>query len=115
MSIFDCVFDSFRADGCGTQRFLEIYRLPNVTLTCNDHNLIISPKIKQVFSVRENVHCPSLKEFSLRVLYVWKTPFFRDHIPKHLHDQLLAGPASSCMHCLRPMFTYSYICLIKHE
>ncbi|VVC34883.1 Hypothetical protein CINCED_3A019989 [Cinara cedri] len=107
---------NIKADNCGTQSFLEVHKLPNITLTCNDHKLIISPKIKQIFSVRGTaVHCPSLKEFALRVLYVWKTPFSQEHIPKHLHDQLLSGPVSSCMHCLRPMFTYSYICLIKHE
>lgn len=80
-----------------------------------NNNLIITPKIKQVFSVKGNAYCPSLKEFALRSLYVWKTSFFNDHIPKNLHEQLMLGPAASCMQCLRPLFTYSYICLFKNE
>lgn len=89
--------------------------LPNVMLTYDNHNLIISPKIKQVFSVREkHAYFPSLKEFALRVLYVWKTPFPKDHMPKTLYEQLSSGPAASCMFCLRPLFTYSYICLFQH-
>lgn len=103
----------YRADNCGTQAFLEAYMLPNVTLTCADRDMIVSPKIKQVFSVRGDSHCPSLKEFALRSLYVWKTPFPKDHVPKMVYDQLQSGPAASCMQCLRPMFTYSFICLFQ--
>lgn len=105
----------FRAKNCGTEQFPEARALPNVVLTCDGRNLIVSPKIKQVFSVREkHVHFPSLKEFALRVLHVWKTPFLKDHVPKTLYEQLVSGPAASCMFCLRPMFTYSYMCLFRH-
>uniref|UniRef100_A0A2S2Q8K5 Leucine-rich repeat-containing protein 28 n=2 Tax=Sipha flava TaxID=143950 RepID=A0A2S2Q8K5_9HEMI len=103
-----------RTDNCGTQKFLEAHMLPNVTLTYADRDMIVSPKIKQVFSVQWNAYCPSLKEFALRSLCVWKTPFSKDHVPKIVYEQLLSGPAASCMQCLRPMFTYSFICLYQH-
>ncbi|XP_060843514.1 leucine-rich repeat and death domain-containing protein 1-like [Rhopalosiphum padi] len=106
---------TIKAENCGTQQFLEAHMLPNITLTCNCRDLIISPKIKEVFSVRGNAHCPTLKEFALRALYVWKTPFSKDCVPRHLCEQLSSGPAASCMQCLRPMFTYSYVCLLQYE
>lgn len=107
----------FRAENCGTQLFTEAHTLPNITLTtCNDRvNLIISPKIKQLFSVRGWAYCPSLKEFALRMVHVWKIPFSKNHIPRHLYEQLLSGPAALCMQCSRPMFTYTYLCLFYHR
>lgn len=104
----------YRAENCGTQTFQEAHILPNITLRCAGRDLIISPKIKQVFSVQGNAYLPSLKEFALRVLYVWKMPIREDYVPKNLYKQLLSGPAASCMHCMRPIFTYSYICLFQH-
>lgn len=110
-----CYHYIIRAEHCGTQQFLEAHMLPNITLTCDGRNLIISPKIKEVFSVQGNSHCPTLKEFALRALYVWKTPFSKNSVPKHLYEQLLSGPAASCMQCLRPIFTFSYMCLLQYE
>ncbi|KAL4147930.1 hypothetical protein QTP88_002254 [Uroleucon formosanum] len=106
---------TIKAEHCGTQQFLEAHMLPNITLTCDGRNLIISPKIKEVFSVQGNSHCPTLKEFALRALYVWKTPFSKNSVPKHLYEQLLSGPAASCMQCLRPIFTFSYMCLLQYD
>ncbi|CAH1714268.1 unnamed protein product [Aphis gossypii] len=108
-------FTVIRAENCGTQQFLEAHMLPNITLTCNSRNLIVSPKIKEVFCVQGNAHCPTLKEFALRALYVWKTPFYKDWVPKNLCEQLSSGPAASCMQCLRPLFTYTYICILQYD
>ncbi|XP_027848888.2 leucine-rich repeat and IQ domain-containing protein 4-like isoform X2 [Aphis gossypii] len=106
---------TIKAENCGTQQFLEAHMLPNITLTCNSRNLIVSPKIKEVFCVQGNAHCPTLKEFALRALYVWKTPFYKDWVPKNLCEQLSSGPAASCMQCLRPLFTYTYICILQYD
>lgn len=113
------LFTIFRAENCGTKTFLEAHMLPNIILMCNGHNLIIPSKVKQVFNVLGSVRhghnsCPTLKEFALRVLYVWKMPFSKDHVPMNLYEQLLSGPAATCMQCLRPMFTYIYICLSRY-
>ncbi|XP_050435959.1 leucine-rich repeat and death domain-containing protein 1-like [Adelges cooleyi] len=106
---------NINANYCGTEKFLEAQLLSNVILICAGRNLVVSPKIKNVINSQNYAYYPSLCEFALRSLYVWKTPFSKNDTPNSLYIQLKSGPAATCMQCLRPMFTYSYICLIFNE
>ncbi|XP_050536907.1 leucine-rich repeat-containing protein 28-like [Daktulosphaira vitifoliae] len=100
-----------QANCCGFLKHPLTEILPNIMLTCKSHDIVISPKIKQVLHVEGDAYCPTLKEFALRMVYVWKVSFQKNDIPISLNRQITSGPAALCMQCSRPLFNYFYICL----
>lgn len=104
-----------RANHCGILNYPSTEKLPTIVLTCVEHDIVISPKIKQIFSVEGDGYCPTLKEFALRLVYVWKLSIQKNDIPTSLYREITSGPASLCMQCSRPLFSYFFLCLSNDE